>query len=111
MIIANSRERFGCVQREHGDHDLVDNLQFRPITSSNLNEDVLCVQFDLRTITIDDRWQRADRSVRVINHRIHRRVSDDVKVSTKVFVFLDIDQHVSDYRTSKSKILLHRKRP
>jgi hypothetical protein len=41
VIIANSREGFGSVQREHGDHDLVDNLQFCPIKSSNLNEDVL----------------------------------------------------------------------
>lgn len=106
IIIANSRERFGCVQREHSDHDLVDNLQFCPVKSCNLNEDVLCVQCNLRMISIDNRWQRADGSVRVVNHRIHRRVSDDVKVSTKVFIFLKIDQHVSEYRTSKSKISL-----
>jgi hypothetical protein len=82
------RERLGGVLGEHSNHHPVDNLELCPVKSSNLNEDIRSVQGDLRVITVDDRRQRADSALRVIDHGVHRRVANDVQVLAQLLVLL-----------------------
>lgn len=82
------RERLGGVLGEHGDHHAVHNFELCAVKSSDLNEDVGGVQGDLRAITIDNRGQRADSALRVIDHWVHRRVANNVQVLAQLLVLL-----------------------
>lgn len=82
------RERFIRVLRKHRDHDTVHDLNFRLVCGSNLHEDIPRIHGNLRVITVDDRWQRADSLLRIIDDRVHGGVTDDMEESTQVFIFL-----------------------
>ena len=83
-----SRERFSCVLGEHCGHDLADYLKLRLIKSSHFDKNVCGVQRDLRVVAVNNRRQRANNVVRVMDDRIHRRVPDDVKVLAQMLIFL-----------------------
>lgn len=82
------RERLGGVLGEHGDHHAVHNLELCAVKSSDLNEDIGGVQGDLGAITVDDRGQRADSALRVIDHWVHGRVANNVQVLAQLLVLL-----------------------
>jgi hypothetical protein len=46
-------------------------------------------------IAVDYWWQGADGSVGVENNRVNRRIPDDVKISSKVFVVLSLVKHAA----------------
>lgn len=73
---------------EHGHHDLIHDLQLRLIQSRDFDENVLCAQFYLGVIAVDDWGKRADSPIGVIDDGVHRRVSNNVEVLSEVLVFL-----------------------
>lgn len=82
------RERLRCVLGEHGDHHPVHNLELRSVKGCDLNQDIGGVHADLGVITVDDRGQRADRPLRVVDHGVDRRVADDMQILAQLLVFL-----------------------
>lgn len=82
------RERLSCVLREHCGNDSVHNLQLRLVKTGHFDEDILSVDGNLRMVSVDDRRQRADSAIRVIDDGVDRRVPDNVQVFTQVLVFL-----------------------
>ena len=76
---------------EHRNHHLVDNLNLRLVEGSNLDENVLSVQGDLRMVAVDDGRQGANCPLRIVDDGVDRGVANNVKVSTQVLVFLFTD--------------------
>ncbi|KAI5302025.1 hypothetical protein KEM55_001353, partial [Ascosphaera atra] len=64
----------------------------RLVRGSVLEEHVGRVQADLGVVAVDDRWQRAYRSLAVVDHRVHGALPDDVQVLAEVLV-LFIEGH------------------
>lgn len=82
------REGFGCVLREHGDHDLIHDLHLRLIKRSNFDKDILGVQANFRMITVDNGRKRTDGSVGIVDDRVDGRVANDMEILAQVLVFL-----------------------
>mmetsp|Transcript_16128 Transcript_16128/g.31163 ORF Transcript_16128/g.31163 Transcript_16128/m.31163 type:complete len:367 (-) Transcript_16128:304-1404(-) len=81
------------VAGKHG-HDRVEhNLGLGHIRCRALNEHVPGVLGDLGLGAVDDRRQREDLTVAVVDHRVHRRIIDDVSVGLEVLA-LGVDAEV-----------------
>lgn len=74
--------------REHGDHHTVHNLKLRLVGGCHLDEDVGSVHRDLGVVAVDDRRQRANGAVGVVDNRVDRGVTDDVQIFTQLLVLL-----------------------
>lgn len=74
--------------REHGDHHAVHNLKFRLVSRSHFDEDVGSVHRDLGVVAVDDRRQRANGAVGVVDDRVDRGVADDVQILAQLLVLL-----------------------
>lgn len=73
---------------EHGNHHAIHNLKLCPVKGSDLNKDIGGVEGNLRVVAVDDRGQGADSALRVIDHRVHGRVANDVQVLAQLLVLL-----------------------
>lgn len=82
------RKWLRSILREHRNHDLGHDIQLCLINSCDLNEDILGIKGNLRVITINDGWQRANGSLRVVDDRVDWRVPDDMEEFAQVLVFL-----------------------
>lgn len=81
-------EGLGAVLREHGDHDVADNIQLGLIGCSHVDEDILGIEGNLGALAVDDGGERADLSVRVKDNRVDGLVAKDVEVTTEMSVGL-----------------------
>lgn len=82
------RERLCGILGKHRDHDVVHNLQFRLIGSSNLYENISCIQGYLRMITVDNRRQRTNDVFGIVDDGINGRIPNDMKIFVQIFIFL-----------------------
>jgi len=57
LYLGPVREGFRAIDREHGYHDIDDNIQLRLVCSSTFNEDILCIHRDFSEIAVDNRRQ------------------------------------------------------
>ena len=60
------------VLREHRSDDIHDNLKFRLVRRSYINEDVFCVQGDFAVFRVDNRWHRQNAVLCIINDWVDR---------------------------------------
>jgi len=61
-----------AVLREHRSDDIDDDLEFRLVRRSHINEDVFCVQIDFAVFRVDNRWHRKYAVVCIVNDWIDR---------------------------------------
>ena len=76
------------VSSEHSNEHVVHNLDLCLVRCCDLNEHVLRIQCDLAVVSVDDRRQRQNGAVCVVNDGVDGRIPDDVQVAAKVLVLL-----------------------
>ena len=75
------REGLRGVLGEHGDEDVVDYLGFGFVCGCYVDENVAGFEADFGVVGVDDWGHGADSSVRVEDHRVDWRVSDNVEIA------------------------------
>ena len=98
-------ERFGAILRkltcEYGNHD----LGSRVVRCSDIYENVLRIKRNLSRLRIDDRRQRKDCAVLVVENRVAWLVFDNAKV---LLQFLIILKHTKEVTCVHLLVLLER---
>jgi len=61
-----------AVLGEHCRDDIHDDLKFRLVCRSDINEDVFCVQGDFCVFRIDNRWHRQNAVLCIVNNWVDR---------------------------------------
>jgi hypothetical protein len=67
---------------------VIDNLDLGLVGRGDLDQYVLGVECDLAVVAVDDRGQRKDGTVCIVDDGVDGRVPDDVQVTAQVLVFL-----------------------
>lgn len=75
-----------AVLGEHCSDDVDDDLKFRFVRRSHVDEDVFCVQSNFAVFRVDNRWHRQNAVICVVNDRVDRRIFDDMQVSGEVLL-------------------------
>ena len=84
-VLWNFRMRVVCL-REHADNGVKDDLCLVEVCCCDVYENVLCVERNLRMITINNRWHTQHNAVLITNHRIPWLIADDPKVMPQMAV-------------------------
>lgn len=76
----------GGVLGKHGDQLVDNNLDLSLVGTGEIKENVSGVQGDLCAVTVDDGGHGKDVAISIVESRVDRRVTDDVKVLSKILV-------------------------
>lgn len=61
---------------EHGHHRVQHDVGLRKVRSGALDEDISCLQSDAAEVAVDDRGQRQNIPVRILDDRVHLEMKE-----------------------------------